>query len=95
MNSISFIHILLNIFSSRSTAQRCLDHPWLRGGSSIDTTPSLIHCCPQQDSSTLFTNSSTVVPDEEDQTDVRNVFLVDKTVVDYPSSPWVFCCALL
>ncbi len=78
------------------TAQRCLDHPWLRVGSSIDKIPSFLQFC--EDSSTLSCNS-TIVPDDEDlgddQTDVGSVFqdTLDETVVDCQSSTVVIAGA--
>ncbi|XP_057380341.1 serine/threonine-protein kinase 17B-like [Daphnia carinata] len=89
--AIDFISSLLTQDPSiRLTAQRCLDHPWLRVGSSIDKIPSFLQFC--EDSSTLSCNS-TIVPDDEDlgddQTDAGSVFqdTLDETVVDGQSDP--------
>lgn len=77
------------ISSCRLTAQRCLDHPWLRNGSLIDRNPSFLPC--NDDSATLSCNS-TIVPDDDDfgddQTDVGSVFqdTLDETVVDCSSN---------
>ena len=91
LNSIAiYLHSIKLFFSSRLTAQRCLDHPWLRIGSSIDKIPSFLQFC--EDSSTLSCNS-TIVPDDEDlgddQTDVGSVFqdTLDETVVDCQTAP--------
>ncbi|KZS13018.1 Serine/threonine-protein kinase 17A [Daphnia magna] len=89
--AIDFISSLLTQDPSmRLTAQRCLDHPWLCVGSSIDKIPSFLQFC--EDSSTLSCNS-TIVPDDEDlgddQTDAGSVFqdTLDETVVDGQSDP--------
>lgn len=52
---------------ARLTAAQCLDHPWLRAGSTADKIPSFLSL--SEDSST-FSSNSTIVPDDDDSNDV-------------------------
>ena len=61
--------------SARLTAQQCLEHPWLRGGSLLDSMHMVISSSPSD--SCPVSRSSTIVPDDDDDDDVARCFRDD------------------
>ena len=72
------------MFSCRLSAQQCLDHFWLReSGCSLDIVPSYLSFHEQP---SAYSSNSTIVPDEEYQSDMETLSQAPLSSIDSSSS---------